>query len=326
MAKAHNPRRGSMQFWPRKRSRHSFVRVRSWAEEAKPKPLGFVAFKAGMTHVMVVDNRAKSATKGEKISVPVTIFDCPPMFVLGATYYKKTNVGARKVATTLSHEISKDMKKHLSRSISLAKKQVLLKDSADSFDYVRLLVASNPSKTTTGAKKSQLIEIALGGTKEDQLTFVKEHLGKELKLNEVFESGTMVDARAVTKGKGFQGVVKRYGVSMVSHKAEKGQRKVANMGAWTPKRVDYRVAQPGKMGYHQRTEYNKQIILQGDEVDRVNKKGGLPRYGLIKNHFVLIKGSVAGPMKAPVLLTQAIRRTKNSGVFSGAPEVTFISI
>jgi large subunit ribosomal protein L3 len=326
MAKAHNPRRGSMQFWPRKRSKHSFVRVRSWAEESKPKPLAFVAFKAGMTHVMVVDNRSKSATKGEKISLPVTIFDCPPMLVMGATYYKKTNVGNKKVATSLVSEISKDMKKFLSRSISLPSKKIPLQTSTDSFDFMRLLVATNPSKTTTGAKKSQLIEIALGSSKEDQLAFVKEHFGKEIKLDQVFESGAMVDARAVTRGKGFQGVVKRYGVSMVSHKSEKGQRKVANMGAWTPKRVDYRVAQPGKMGYHQRTEYNKQIILQGEEVDKVNRLGGIPHYGLIKNQFVLIKGSVAGPAKAPVLLTQAIRRTKNSRVFSGAPEVTFISI
>ena len=325
MAKAHNPRRGSMQFWPRKRSKHNFVRVRSWATETKPKPLGFIGFKAGMTHVMVVDNRAKSSTKGEKIALPVTIFDCPPMFVLGASFYKNHETGVRKMASVMHTEISKDMKKVLSRSITVPKKQQNTLESVQDFEFLRLIVASNPSKTTTGAKKPQISEIALGGSKDDQIAFAKEHIGKDLVLDSVFENGSMVDAHAVTKGKGFQGVIKRYGVSMVSHKAEKGQRKVANMGAWTPKRVDYRVAQPGKMGYHQRTEYNKQIILQGNEVDKVNKIGGIPNYGLIKNHFVLLKGTVGGPAKAPVLFTKAIRRTKNSKVFSQAPEVTFIS-
>lgn len=326
MAKAHNPRRGSMQFWPRKRSKHNFVRVRSWANESKAKPLGFIAFKAGMTHIMVVDNRAKSSTKGEKIALPVTIFDCPAMFVIGASFYKKYETGIRKQASLLYSELSKDMKKVISRSLTVPKKYTHTIDSITEFDSVRLIVASNPAKTTTGAKKPQIMEVAIGGSKDDQLGFVKEHLGKELLLDSVFENGSVVDAHGVTKGKGFQGVVKRYGVSTVSHKSEKGTRKVANMGAWTPKRVDYRVAQPGKMGYHQRTEYNKQIILQGNETDKVNKLGGLPHYGLVKNHFVLLKGTVAGPVKAPVLLTHAIRRTKNSKIFSQAPEVTFISI
>jgi large subunit ribosomal protein L3 len=323
MSKAHNPRRGSMQFWPRKRSRHSFVRVRSWAKQAKVKPLGFIAYKAGMTHTMVVDNRAKSLTKGEKISLPVTIFDCPPMYVLGVVSYKKDIDGAQKINTILASNISKDLKKDLDKKISLPKKAKHSLDNLSDFTFLRLLVSSRPSMTTTGRKKPEVIEIALGGKGDEQLVYAKEVLGKEINMEDVFQKGALIDAHGVTKGKGFQGVVKRYGVNMVSHKSEKGQRKIANMGAWTPKRVDYRVAQPGKMGYHLRTEYNKQIIDQGNEVEKVNRKQGLHKYGLVKTFYTLIRGSVPGPVKGTILLTEAIRPTKK--IFKEAPEVTFIS-
>ena len=86
MPKAHNPRRGSMQFWPRKRSRHSLVRIRSWAKEKRCKPLGFIGYKAGMTHLMAVDNRPKSINKGGKISLPATIIECPPMIFVGVSF------------------------------------------------------------------------------------------------------------------------------------------------------------------------------------------------------------------------------------------------
>ena len=89
MSKAHSPRRGSMQFWPRKRSKHSFVRTRSFTNSKEAKPLGFVGYKAGMTHVMMIDNRGKSTTAGDKIAVPVTIVECPEMFALGAAFIAK---------------------------------------------------------------------------------------------------------------------------------------------------------------------------------------------------------------------------------------------
>lgn len=323
MSKASNPHRGSMQFWPRKRSRHSFVRIRSWAKSNKVKPLGFIGYKAGMTHVMALDNNPKSMTKGEKISVPVTIFDCPPMFVLGVSFYKKSLLSNKKVAFISASEISKDVKKLLQKKISLPKKGTTNFDNLPEFDEIKMLVVSKSASTATGVKKPKMLEIALGGSKDDKLNYAKENLGKEIKINEVFEEGVFVDAHAVTKGKGFQGTVKRYGVSMMSHKAEKVKRGIANMGAWTPKRVDYRVAQPGKMGYHLRTEYNKQVLKIGEDHDSINPKSGLHKYGLVKNDYLLVKGSIAGARKAPVLLADAIRADPRA--HKDAPEITYIS-
>jgi len=299
--------------------------VRSWTNTKDAKPLGFIAYKAGMTHIMAVDNRAKSATKGEKIALPVTIFDCPPMFVYAVSLYKKGARGAKKVGQVFASEIPKDTKKSLSKLLSLPNAASGSLEGVE-FDYLRLLVVSNPSKTSTGAKKAKVTELAIGGSKDDQLSYAKENLGKEIKTSDVFADGALVDVHAVTKGKGFQGTTKRYGTPLKHHKSEKGQRGIGNLGAWTPKRVDYRVAQPGKMGYHQRTEYNKQILKSGENPEEVNSKSGLHKYGAVKNTYVLIKGGVAGPRKAPVLLTAAIRpRPKAANVFKGALEVTYIS-
>ena len=305
MPKAHHPRRGSMQFWPRKRSRHSFVRVRSWANSKNTKPLGFIGYKAGMMHVMATDNRPKSMTKGETISLPATIIECPEMSVAGVSFYKKSLLGLKKVSQVLAEKLDKE----LGRRISVPKK-VKSMDGIE-FDDLRLLVYSHPKKTSTGGKKPKLLEISLGGSKEDKLSFAKENLGKSLLISQLFDEGDLIDVHGVTKGKGFQGTVKRYGVPIKQKKGEKIKRGIGNLGAWTPKRVDYRVPQTGKMGHHLRTEYNKKVLRIGEDGQEVTPKGGLTQYGVVKNNYVLIHGSVLGPRKSTVLITAAIRPTKN---------------
>ncbi|MBS3126757.1 50S ribosomal protein L3 [Candidatus Woesearchaeota archaeon] len=306
MPKVSHPRRGSMQFWPRKRSKHSLARISSWSAENKAKPLGFIGYKAGMTHVIAVDNRPKSLTKGEKIARPATIIDCPPMTVAGVAFYTTSLLGMRKTTSVLYEK----MDKSIGKKIQLPKKTTKKLAEVTGFDDLRLLVHTNPKRTPTGAKKPKLLEIALGGSKEDKLAYAKEMLGKEISLGAVFENGVQVDVHGITKGKGFQGTVKRYGVPIRQHKAEKTKRGIATLGSWTPKRIEFTVAQPGKMGYHLRTEYNKQIFKLGENGQEVTPDGGLTRYGTIKNQYCLLAGSVVGPVKRPVVLTAAIRPNK----------------
>ena len=316
----HHPRRGSMQFWPRKRTKHSLARIRSWANEGKAKPLGFIGYKAGMIHLIVADNRPKSLTKGEKIAMPTTIIDCPPMLVIGASFYKKSISGSKKSTSVIAQKLSKELKKKL----PIPKKAMKKIDEIKDFDDVRLLVHSQPKLASTGTKKPKLLEIALGGNNEEKLNYVKEILGKEISVKDAFENGVLTDVHGVTKGKGFQGTVKRYGVQIKQHKSEKTKRGIGNLGAWTPKRVDYRVPQPGKMGYHLRTEYNKQIVKMGDDGSEVTPSSGLKKYGLVKNNYLLLKGSVIGPNRRAVVLTQAIRPSKK--IVKDAFEVVQTSI
>ena len=84
------------------------------------------------------------------------------------------------------------------------------------------------------------------------------------------------------------------------------------------------VAQAGQMGYHKRTEFNKKIlkIASADEVDQINPDGGFVKYGLVKNDYVLVKGSLPGPSKRLVILRQPIRPNNKS---EDIPQINYIS-
>jgi len=140
----------------------------------------------------------------------------------------------------------------------------------------------------------------------------------------VFGTGVVVDAHAVTKGKGYQGVIKRFGVALKAKKSEKGQRRVgARSGGWTSRQhMMYRVAQPGQVGYHTRTDYNKVLMLISTDFEKINPVGGFPRYGQVKNTYVLIKGSVPGPSKRLIRFNKAIRSDDES---VAVPEIEYIS-
>lgn len=316
MPRLHNPRHGSMQFWPRKRAKHSLARVRSWPQNASAKPLAFVGYKAGMTHIIATDNRPKALTKNQDISLPVTIVDCPPLIVCGVSFYKNS----KKIFQLLAPKPDKD----LGRRIPLPKKEKTLEFPPD-FDDLRLLVQTQPKLAPLGTKKPHLHEIALGGSKEEKVNYAQQKLGQEIKIGEVFEAGNSLDAHGITKGKGFQGTVKRFGVPIRQHKSEKTKRGIGTLGSWTPKRVQFTVPQAGKMGYHLRTDYNKQILKISDRPGDINPSSGLPHYGLVKNPFLLLRGSLPGPKKKALLLIHSIRLGKGKKIFKEAPEIKYIA-
>lgn len=320
MPRTHHPRRGSEQFWPRKRSKHSVARVRSWTgQDAKLRLLGFIGYKAGMTHLQVIDNYPKSMTKGEKILLPSTIIECPPLKIAGVCFYSFRGNGLVKTASILTEKLDNA----LGKKISLPKKHHQTFDTVQSFDDVRLLVYTTPRVLPVDAKKPKLMELALSGPKEEKVKYAREMVGKEITVSDVFTAGNIVDVHGITKGKGFQGTVKRFGVPIRQHKAEKTKRGIGTLGSWTPKRVQHTVAQSGKMGFHSRTEYNKQILKIGVDGKDVTPSGGVMNYGIVRNTYLLLRGSVIGPKKRPVVLTHALRPTKNAT--KDAPEVVFIS-
>ncbi len=127
MPKAHAPRRGSMQFWPRKRAKHSLVRVRSWPQNTQSKPLAFIGYKAGMTHLFAIDNHPKSLTQNENICLPATIIDCPPMIIAGVSFYKNS----KKISQIISPKLDKNLKKKIQLPKSQSKTAKKLEDITD---------------------------------------------------------------------------------------------------------------------------------------------------------------------------------------------------
>lgn len=306
--KRKNPRHGSMQFWPRKRASRHYARIRSWASVSEAKPLAIVGYKAGMTNVMATDVSPHSITKNETISIPATVIECPPLKISGIRIYKPKGYG---------FEISKDyffktdkffqLKTHKSKTISTSDE--LTKITLSDGDYMRVLVYTQPNLTSVGKKRPEIFEIAIGGTFNDQITFIKDHLESGISASESFlKEGSFADSRAVTKGKGFQGPVKRFGVSIRSHKSEKTIRGPGSLGGWKSQmHTMYRIAHAGQMGFHQRMQYNNQILKISSDSEIVNPQGGFLNYGLVKNDYVLVKGSIPGPKKRLIFLTAPIR-------------------
>lgn len=301
-----------MQFWPRKRAEKLLPSV-NWSPVLqknagqKANLLGFIGYKAGMASAFVKDNTPDSMTKGKKIVLPVTIIECPTMKILSVRLYKNGIVKKDILNDNLDKELKRVTRIPSKKSDA---KEALEKINAADFDDLRVVVYSQVKKT--GIKKGpDISEIAICGSFADKIAFAKENLGKEISVADVFTKG-LVDTRALTKGKGFQGVVKRFGVRLRSHKAEKGQRRVGSVGAWHPTGIRFNVPMGGQMGNATRIAYNNPIVaskkFSGE--DSIGKKF-LQNYGFVKNDYVILSGSVQGPQKRQVLMTSSFRPSKS---------------
>lgn len=116
-------------------------------------------------------------------------------------------------------------------------------------------------------------------------------LGKELKAD-IFTEGEMVDVTGTSKGKGFQGVIKRHNQSRgpMSHGSQY-HRGVGSMGTLRPMRVLPGKKLPGHMG-------NVQVTVQNLEIISVD----------LENNVILVKGNVPGPKKSLVLIKTAVKK------------------
>ncbi|MGA9097583.1 MAG: 50S ribosomal protein L3, partial [Methanotrichaceae archaeon] len=200
--------------------------------------------------------------------------------------------------------------------------QALGDDIAD----VRVLAHTNPALVTGIPKKvPELMEMPITGRGiSERIQFAESILGQQIPITSVFQTGDVLDVTAVTKGKGTQGPVKRWGIAIAKRKhARTGKKRhVGNLGPWHPAHISWRVPQLGQMGYHQRTEFNKRLMAIGTDGTEITPAGGFPGYGLVRNQYVLIKGSLPGPIKRLVRMRSAIRP---GGSFVKAPQFLYVS-
>ena len=249
MAQHSKPKRGSHAYSPRKRAAKETPRIKAWPGNGeKPVLQGFAGYKAGMSHVLLIDYRPTSTTSGQEVFVPVTILETPPMKIAAIRFYEYTPYGLR--AKT---EIWADNIEELSKRLPLPKNKK--GKEVEDFDEIRVLAYTEPWRISGIPKKiPDLMEIRIGGGElKERLEYGKSILGKEIGVKDVFKEGEMIDAIAVTKGKGFQGHVKRWGVKKLHHKNRKHRRMIGTLGPWLSW-VRPTVPQAGQMGYHKRTE------------------------------------------------------------------------
>jgi len=184
---------------------------------------------------------------------------------------------------------------------------------------VRVLAHTQIRKLGFRQKKAHLMEIQVnGGTTAQKVDFAYNLFEKPVSIDALFEENEMIDIIGVTKGKGFEGVTTRWGTTRLPRKTHKGLRKVACIGAWHPSRVQWSVPRAGQHGYHHRTEINKKVYRVGKTgtntgstaTDLTEKKitplGGFPRFGIVDEDFIMVKGCTVGVRKRVLTLRKTL--------------------
>lgn len=326
MPNKRRPKQGSHAYSPRKRAVSQTPRLDSWPEISEgPKLQGFAGYKAGMTHAFVVDFNKNSLTAGQEIQIPVTVLEVPPMRVAAVRIYESSRYGLR----TAGEVWASGLDQNLARRLPIPKNQDAEKAWSElnkkDIEDVRVLTYTQPKMVTGVPKKvPDLMETRVGGGSVAQrLEYAKGLLGKEITVADFAKDGAIIDVSAVTKGKGFQGAIKRWGVKLLSHKNSKHRRMVGTLAPKRPGFVRPQVPQAGQVGYHQRTEFNKRILKIGEKGDEVTPKGGFIHYGNVRNNYVLIHGSVPGPTKRLIRLRDPVRPAGT--VLKEAPNMVYVS-
>jgi large subunit ribosomal protein L3 len=280
-----------------------------------------------MTYVFTIEDRKRSPNFGKEVVRSATVIETPPILIIGVRAYTKTPYGL----THLTEAWMKDPPADLERTLVLPENfdtdSMLqkLQNSLEKITNIRVITATQPKQASLAKKKPDITEIEIGGaTIPEQLEYAKTLLGKTVTTEEVFKEGQYIDTAAITTGKGFQGPVKRWGVTKLQHKGRKTKRGIATLGPWNPHHVMYSVPRAGQMGYHQRTEYNKRLLKIGKDGKDITVKGGYIRYGQLKGPYILIEGSIPGTEKRPIRLRHPARPPKETP--ETPPQITYVSL
>jgi large subunit ribosomal protein L3 len=307
------PRRGSIAFRPRARAKSLEARVRTWPQLAAEKSslLGFAGFKAGGIHVLTIDDREKTPNFGKQLLNPATVIVTPPVRVIGIRGYKSDLYGRHAIFDVFA----KDLLKELPRKFDVKaddKAFVTADGMLDSASKIMAIVAVSPNSVGLSQKTPFVFEMAVSGNDtKSQYDYVKGVLGREVKASDIFQVGQNIDVFGITRGKGIEGPVTRFGIKRKQHKSRKSVRAVGTLGPISPAVVMYTVARQGQRGFHQRTEYNKRILVMSntekDGNNSINPSGGFKHFGLVRGDYIIVRGSVPGVPKRLIKMRQPIR-------------------
>jgi len=311
----------------------------------EPHLTAFMGYKAGMTLIVRELDKLGSKMHKKEVLEAVTIIETPPMIVIGIVGYVETPRGLRQYGTVWAQHIGNDAKRRYTKNWHKSKKLMfshvvksyandrnsILKQVGRLMKYssvIRVICHTQISKLHgLRTRRAHISEIQVnGGTTRQKVEFARKLFEKQVPISGVFAENEMIDVVGVTKGHGFAGVVQRWGVRKLPRKTHKGLRKVACIGAWHPSRVSWAVPRAGQKGFHHRTLLNNKIYRIGKavrteggkevhsnastEFDLTEKSitpmGGFVRYGVVKEDFVMLKGSVQGPARRIVTLRKSI--------------------
>ena len=306
------PRRGSIAYLPRGRAKSMEARIRTWPKitSDEPKLLGHAGFKAGCVQLVSVDDRDKTPNAGKQLVSLGTVIVTPPLLIIGVRGYSKDANGKHAYFDIYAN----DTPKNIERAFNIKPNEEAIAQAEKSLKHIKeifAIVAVTPNLAGLEQKKPYIFEVSVsGGDILKQFLFVKELLGKEVKIEQVFENGVTVDVAAITKGKGWEGPITRWGVKRKQHKSRKSVREVGSLGPISPQYVMYTVPRAGQRGFHQRVEYDKRILVMSNTEKNefvINPTGGFKHFGNVNGDFIIVKGSVPGTYRRLIKLRKQIR-------------------
>merc|ERR1711879_137993 len=186
------PRHGSLGFTPRKRAARHRGKCKTFPRDdasKKPHLTAFLAYKAGMTHVVRDLDKPGSRMHKREVVEAVTILEAPPMVVVGIVGYIDTPSGMRTLTTVWAQHLSAECLRRFYKNWYRSK------------------------------KKAYTMEIQVnGGSIADKVDFAVSLLEKPVPVDNVFGDSELVDTIGVTRGKGYEGVTTRWGVTRLPRK------------------------------------------------------------------------------------------------------------
>jgi large subunit ribosomal protein L3 len=326
--KKNAPRRGSLAYLPRGRASKFVPRIKNWPEykDGAAKLLGFIGYKAGMTHAVMTVSNVDSPFAGQETVVPVTVIDTPPIRPFSIRGYEATIYGLKLTTEVLAGTMLEDLKKTMPapKEYDHEAKLKEFEEKLDSFAEIRMLIHTQPRLAGIAKKKPDVMEYKVGAPNvAEAFEYAKSVLGTDVRVADILNEGILIDSIAVTKGHGFQGPVRRWGIRILQHKSRKTKRGVGCIGPWTPSNIRYSVPRPGQTGFHTRTSFNNKIVKMGERGEEITPSGGFVNYGVIRGDYIMVHGSIPGAVKRPVRLRYAIRPKK--GHVDEPVQVSYIS-
>jgi large subunit ribosomal protein L3 len=264
-----------------------------------------------MIQVITVDDRERTPNFGKPVFNASTVLVTPPVTVYAIRAYGSREGREFVIDDVFADNLSEEVKKRIGYSISgsvASARLEMLSQKVSQIARLSALVGVVPNDIGLSTARPQAQEIAVvGGDIKSQFAYLKGVLGKQVKSSDVLKPGLYVDAIGITKGKGFEGPITRFGVKRKQHKSRKSVRAVGVIGPWHPNTVMYTVARAGQMGLHERVMRNNRIIaLANASQAPISPKGGFLHFGDVKGDYAIVRGSIPGPAKRLIDLRLAL--------------------
>jgi len=266
------------------------------------------------------------------------------MVVVGFVGYVETPRGLRALTSVWAGHLNEEVRRRFYKTWHKSKKKAFTKYSKRWSDaskgsegapmateierakkycqVIRAICHTQVGKVKIGQKKANIKEIQInGGTTAQKVDFAMGLFEQEVKVADVFGQDEMCDIIGSSRGRGYNGVVTRWGCTRLPRKTHRGLRKVACIGTWHPARVQFQVPRAGQDGYHHRTEINKKIYRVGKNAKEdpngamttadltekgITPMGGFAHFGEVTQDWVMIKGTVMGPKKRIITLRKSL--------------------